>query len=133
MPEYVRIATEEAFAPPELLARYRKLLADGYDDPGFRSLWGFYSGATPRASALFDRIQDLGDRRLQDMDDTGIALQILLLTAPGVQVFDAPEANALARSINDQLADAIRKHPTRFACLAAIAPQDPAAAAKELE
>ena len=26
MPDYLRIATEEAFAPPELLARYRKLL-----------------------------------------------------------------------------------------------------------
>jgi 5-carboxyvanillate decarboxylase len=133
MPDYLRIATEEAFAPPELLARYRKLLADGYDDPGFRSLWGFYSGASPRATALFERIQDLGDRRLDDMDSTGIAVQILSLTAPGVQVFDAPEATARARSSNDQLADAIRKHPDRFSGLAAIAPQDPAGAAKELD
>lgn len=133
MPDYLRIATEEAFAPPELLARYRKLLADGYDDPGFRSLWGFYSGASPRATALFERIQDLGDRRLHDMDSTGIARQILSLTAPGVQVFDAAEGAALARSSNDQLADAIRKHPDRFSGLAAIAPQDPAGAAKELE
>lgn len=133
MPDYLRIATEEAFAPPELLARYRKLLADGYDDPGFRSLWGFYSGASPRATALFERIQDLGERRLHDMDSTGIARQILSLTAPGVQVFDAAEATSLARSSNDQLADAIRKHPDRFSGLAAIAPQDPAAAAQELE
>ena len=130
---YLRIATEEAFAPPELIARYRKLLNDGYDDPGFRSLWGFYSGAAPRATALAERIQNLGDRRLEDMDLTGVAMQILSLTAPGVQVFDAPEAKALARSFNDQLADAIRKHPDRFAGLAAIAPQDPAGAAKELE
>ncbi len=133
MPDYLRIATEEAFAPPELLARYRKLLADGYDDPGFRSLWGFYSGNSPRATALFERIQDLGERRLRDMDSTGIARQILSLTAPGVQVFDAAEATALARSSNDQLADAIRKRPDRFAGLAAVAPQDPAEAAKELE
>jgi 2,3-dihydroxybenzoate decarboxylase len=131
--EYSRIATEEAFAPPELLARYRKLLEDGYGDPGFRSLWGFYSGASPRASALFERIQDLGERRLRDMDDTGIAMQILSITAPGVQVFDAPEATALARSVNDQIAAAIREHPGRFSGLAAIAPQDPASAAKELE
>jgi len=133
MNNFLRIATEEAFAPPELIARYRKLLDDGYDDPGFRSLWGFYSGASPRATALAERIQDLGERRLADMDDCGIAMQILSLTAPGVQVFDAPEATALARSFNDQLADAIRKHPDRFAGLAAIAPQDPAGAAKELE
>src|SRR5271170_2606923 len=131
--EYLRIATEEAFAPPELIARYRKLLDDGYDDPGFRSLWGFYSGASPRATALSERIQDIGDRRLRDMDATGIAMQILSLTAPGVQVFDAPEATALARTFNDFLADAIRRHPDRFSGLAAIAPQDPAAAAKELE
>lgn len=132
-PPYRRIAAEEAFAPPELIARYRKLLAQGYDDPGFRSLWGFYSGSTPRATALAERIQDLGDRRLRDMDDTGIAMQILSLTAPGVQVFDAPEATALARSFNDQLSEAIRQHPDRFSGLAAIAPQDAAGAARELE
>src|SRR5580704_13251333 len=132
-PSYLRIATEEAFAPAELIARYRKLLDEGYDDPGFRSLWGFYSGASPRATALAERIQDLSERRLADMDSSGIAMQILSLTAPGVQVFDAPEATALARSFNDQLADAIRKHPDRFSGLAAIAPQDPAGAAKELE
>ena len=96
MPNYLRIATEEAFAPPELILRYRKLLDDGYDDPGFRSLWGFYSGAAPRATALAERIQDLGERRLQDMDETGIAMQILELTAPGVQVFDLELAEFVA-------------------------------------
>jgi 2,3-dihydroxybenzoate decarboxylase len=67
------------------------------------------------------------------MDDSGIAMQILSLTAPGVQVFDAPEATALARSFNDQLSEAILKRPDRFSGLAAIAPQDPTGAAKELE
>lgn len=133
MTDYLRIATEEAYAPPELLARYRKMLADGYDDPGFRSLWGFYAGASPRATALSERIQDLGERRIKDMDSTGIAMQIVSLTAPGVQVFEAAEATAMARSFNDQLAEAIGKHPDRYAGLAAIAPQDPAGAAKELE
>ena len=42
---YLRIATEEAFAPPKMLDMYRKLLASGYDDPGFTSLWGFYLGS----------------------------------------------------------------------------------------
>ena len=50
-----------------------------------------------------------------------------------MQVFDAPDAVALARSSNDFMVDAIRRHPDRFAGLAAVAPQDPAAAAKELE
>jgi 2,3-dihydroxybenzoate decarboxylase len=71
--------------------------------------------------------------RLADMDATGIAKQILSLTSPGVQIFESAEATALARSSNDRLAEAIRRHPERFAGLAAIAPQDPAGAAKELE
>jgi 5-carboxyvanillate decarboxylase len=132
---HLRIATEEAFAPPEILDRYRKLLASGsYDDPGFRSLCGFYlSSPNPRITAVISRMTDLGELRLRDMDDAGIAKQILSLTAPGVQVFDAAEAVALARLSNDFMAHAIRRHPDRFAGLAAIAPQDPAAAARELE
>ncbi|HYK62206.1 MAG TPA: amidohydrolase family protein [Bryobacteraceae bacterium] len=130
-----RIATEEAFAPPELIGRYKGLLEDGsISDPGFASLTGFYlRNPTPAVARVAAMLQDLGDLRLRDMDETGIAMQVLSLTAPGVQVFDPPTAVALARSANDQLADAIRNHPDRFAGLAAIAPQDPAAAAMELE
>jgi 2,3-dihydroxybenzoate decarboxylase len=132
---YLRIATEEAFAPPEILDHYRALLKDGsYNDPGFQSLCGFYLGnPSPRITEVIARMTDLGDLRISDMDQTGIARQILSLTSPGVQVFDAPTAVALARSSNDFMADAIRRHPDRFSGLAAIAPQDPAAAAKELE
>jgi len=130
-----RIAAEEAWAPPEILDRYRRLLGaePPFDDPGFRSLWGFYGGKSPRATDLVARIQDLGERRLREMDESGIAKQIVSLTAPGVQIFDARTATALARSTNDQLAEAVRRHPDRFAGLAAIAPHDPQGAAKELE
>jgi len=134
MAGYRRIATEEAWAPPELLARYRDLLdAQPGADPGFDSLWGFFLGKAERAQRLAARIQDLGERRLADMDAAGIDFQVLALTAPGVQVFDAPIATSLARTFNDQLAEAVRRRPDRFAGLAAVAPQDPAAAAKELE
>jgi 2,3-dihydroxybenzoate decarboxylase len=67
------------------------------------------------------------------MDQSGISRQILSLTAPGVQVFDSATAVALAETFNDQLGESIAKHPSRFSGLAAIAPQNPAAAAKELE
>jgi 2,3-dihydroxybenzoate decarboxylase len=67
------------------------------------------------------------------MDAAGISRQVLSLTSPGVQVFDATTATALARTSNDQLAEAIRRHPDRFSGLAAVAPQDPGGAAKELE
>lgn len=131
----IRIAAEEAWAPPEILARYRKLLEEkpASWDPGFRSLWGFFLGPTPRASALTERIQDLGARRLADMDGSGIAKQLVFLTSPGVQVFDPATASALARETNDQLSEAAQRHPDRFAGLASIAPHDPANAVKEME
>jgi 2,3-dihydroxybenzoate decarboxylase len=131
----IRIATEEAWATPDLLERYRKLLHEKPEawDPGFRSLWGFFLGATPRASALAERIQDLGARRIADMDASGIAKQLLLLTSPGVQVFDAATGSAIARESNDVLSEAVRKHPDRYAGLAAIAPHDPANAVQEME
>lgn len=134
-PKTIRIATEEAWAPAHLLERYRELLAEkpASWDPGFRSLWGFFLGKTPRATDLQARIQDLGERRLADMDATGIAKQILLLTAPGVQVFDRETAVSLSRDLNQELMETIRRFPDRYAALGAIAPQDPANAAHELE
>ncbi len=132
---YQRIATEEAFGPPEMFERYRRMLADkSCQDPGFNSMWGFYLlSRSDRATRVIERLQDIGERRIHDMDATGISRQILSLTSPGVQVFDAATATALAASSNDQLAEAIRRYPSRFAGLAAVAPQDPGAAAKELE
>ncbi|HEX3921759.1 MAG TPA: amidohydrolase family protein [Streptosporangiaceae bacterium] len=132
---YLRIATEEAFAPPELLAAWRELLDSGsVDDPGFRSMWGFYlSSESERARFLRDRLQDLGERRLADMDAAGIDRQVISLTAPGPQIFDTDRAVVMATLANDQLADACRRHPDRFTGLTAVAPQDPAGAAKEIE
>jgi 2,3-dihydroxybenzoate decarboxylase len=46
---------------------------------------------------------------------------------------DTKTAVAVARSANDELAAAVRRHPTRFSGMVAVAPQDPAAAAKEIE
>ncbi|MGQ3178390.1 MAG: amidohydrolase family protein, partial [Blastomonas fulva] len=39
---YLRIATEEAFSTPELIAAFRDELAAPDVDPGFQSLIGFY-------------------------------------------------------------------------------------------
>lgn len=132
---YRRIATEEAFIPPELHKLYRDLIASGgIDDPGFISLMGYYLGSTSeRARNVSERLQDLGARRLADMDAAGIDMQIVSLTSPGVQVLKADVAVAMARLANDQLAEAVRRHPDRFAGLIAVAPQDPAEAAKEIE
>jgi 5-carboxyvanillate decarboxylase len=127
---YKRIATEEAWITPEILKGYRKLIKKKMGDAGFLSLWGVF---VKRGGILLDRLLDMGENRIKDMDATGIDVQLLLLTAPGVQVFSAGKAKALAAASNDQLAEAIRKYPRRFAGLAAIAPQSPDDAAKELE
>jgi 2,3-dihydroxybenzoate decarboxylase len=131
---YRRIATEEAWATREQVDLYRKTLAAGPSgDPGFDSMWGHFSGgASERVVRILDRLLDVGEQRLRDMDAAGIDQQLLLLTSPGVQVFDPATAVALAASSNDQVSETVRKHPDRFAALAAVAPQDPAAAAKEL-
>jgi 2,3-dihydroxybenzoate decarboxylase len=133
--QYQRIATEEAFATAEMFDLYRRMLANQtIRDPGFLSLWGFYLGSpSPRATRVIERLQNIGAERIADMESTGVDLSILSLTSPGVQVFDAATAVSLARSSNDQLAEAIRKYPQHFTGLAAIAPQNPAEAAKELE
>jgi len=103
-------------------------------DPGFESLWGHYGlGQSERSIQVRERLLDLGELRIRDMDATGIDMQLLLLTTPGVQVLDADTAVAVAAASNDQVCEAVRRRPDRFAALAAVAPQVPQAAAKELE
>jgi 5-carboxyvanillate decarboxylase len=67
------------------------------------------------------------------MDETGVDMHLLSLTAPGVQMFDADTATDLASLANDRLAEVIARHPTRFAGLASFAPHSPIRAAKEME
>ena len=132
---YNRIACEEAFFPQEIYQHYLKEIErNPADEPGFMSLMGFFLvSRDPYPLNVRERLLDLGERRINDMDESGIDKQLIFLTAPGVQIFDASTANSLAILSNDQLAQACRDHPDRFAGLAAVAPQDPPAAALELE
>lgn len=131
---YKRIATEEAFAPKEMLDIYRGLLEQPNVDPGFKGLMGFYmTSQSARARHIMEGLQDLGEKRLAHMDAAGIDRAVIALTAPGVQWLDKDTAVSFARTANDELAAACRKYPQRFAGMIAIAPQDPAAAAKEIQ
>jgi 2,3-dihydroxybenzoate decarboxylase len=67
------------------------------------------------------------------MDAARVDKQVLSLWSPGVQAFDPMLGTELAHLVNDRVAEAVREHPDRFAALATIAPQAPAAAARELE
>jgi 5-carboxyvanillate decarboxylase len=132
---YLRIAAEEAFATPELIAAFRDELAEPDVDPGFKSLIGFYlDHPAERPKFIARALDDLGENRIADMDARGIDRQILALTAPATNVMrDAARATMVAQTANDRLADAISKYPTRFSGMAACAPQDPRLAAREIE
>jgi predicted TIM-barrel fold metal-dependent hydrolase len=67
------------------------------------------------SARLVEQLCDLGEQRIADMDVAGIDVQVLSLNAPGVEQLDATEAVAIARDANDRLAEAVRRHPSRFA------------------
>ena len=129
---YKRIAAEEAWGPIEMFREWKRVLdSNPADEPGFIALW---RNLDPAGNTGFTpRLTDLGPNRLAAMDAAGIDMQLLMLTAPGVQVFDAATGTAVAADSNDQLAEACRDHPDRYAGLVAVAPQDPRRAALEIE
>jgi 5-carboxyvanillate decarboxylase len=127
-----RIATEEAFQIPEI---HRALVELGRTDSrnlDMILIQTMYTNGKGFERTI-NRLLDLDKERLEIMDRDGVDMHLLSLTAPGVQMFDAATATSLARLANDRLAEAIRRHPKRYAGLASFAPQDPAGAVKEIE
>lgn len=101
------------------------LIKDGGDDTVRMIAEGW-----PGADEL---LRDVGDRRLERLDASGIEMQVLSITAPGTQPLKATEAVPLARDANDFLANAVSAHPGRFAAFATLPTSDPEAAAHEFE
>jgi predicted TIM-barrel fold metal-dependent hydrolase len=91
------------------------------------------SQTAPITAHLVDQLLDLNDLRVADMDAAGIDVQVLSLNSPGVEQLDTAAAESLARQANDYLAEAVRRHPNRFAGFAALATAAPDIAAGELE
>ena len=127
---YKRIATEEAWTFPALVKAQLDYFnsGDAPDDDSLRM--GAMFANMP---SLQEMLQDLGELRIAHMDELGIDRQLLLLTAPGVQVVRPGEGTPLAREANDLAAEACAKHPTRFSAMAAFDPRDVAGSVKELE
>jgi predicted TIM-barrel fold metal-dependent hydrolase len=111
-----KIAFEEHFAIEETLEQTRSFAGDS-------GVWDDFTR----------EILDLGDERLDQMDKTGIEFAILSLNAPGIQrILNAGEAQNVAKKANDRLAEAVARHPGRYAALAALPMHDADAASKEL-
>ena len=115
------ITLEEHFATPGFL-----------DGPG-RDLKEQAGQVGSQAERLMRDLCDIGEGRIVQMDAAGIDMQVVSLTAPGVEQLEAAEAVALARDTNDALAEAIAKRPTRLCGFAALPIAAPDQAAKELE
>jgi predicted TIM-barrel fold metal-dependent hydrolase len=82
---------------------------------------------------LVRQLGDLGEGRIAAMDAAGIEVQVLSLTAPGVEQLDPADAVPMARDANERAAAAVRAHPGRFAAFAALPTRAPEQAAAELE
>jgi len=79
------------------------------------------------------RLLDIHDMRLSEMDRNGVEMTILSLNSPAVQgILDVGEAVETAKMANDMLAEQVAKRPDRFAGFAALPMQDPDAAIEEL-
>ena len=90
-------------------------------------------GSGPRGAKTADQLQDVGDKRVADMDAANIDMQVISLNSPGVEQSEAAEQIAISRESNDFLTEAVKKHPKRFAAFAALPVAAPDKAADELE
>lgn len=73
------------------------------------------------------------DYRTSVLEEQAVDVQVLTFTTPGVHVESPPVAISLARRINDAFARAARDRGGRFAALATLPLNDPAASVAELE
>lgn len=117
------IGLEEHFVTADVLRAWRAL------DPK----WQDVALTSSRNDEIGRRLADLADERFAAMEEIGLDVQVLSLTAPGVQNLAPEEAVALQTASNDLLADTVRAHPDRFQGVATLATPVPSAAARELE
>lgn len=96
-------------------------------------LWYFPDTVQLLGGGFLDKLLDIGEGRLREMDMVGVDVQVLSLSAPGVEQFNPSIGTALARSINDELSEVIQKYSNRFIGFATLAPKSPGEAADELE
>ncbi len=101
------VALEEHYTVPRIVAGISPdaIARRGFPGPDF--VW---AQTTKR-----DELADLGRARLDDMDASGITVQVLSVAGPGADLVPGQPGIDLARAYNDALAEACARHPTATA------------------
>lgn len=120
-----KIAFEEHYATPELMALRKELL----------SYLGVEVNLPPKELQRTTALAcDIENERLPSMDRNEIEMEVLMCASNGLEgVIDSARAVSLARDFNDCVAEVTRKYPNRFKAFALLPLQNPAAAAAELD
>ena len=113
-------------------------LEEHFASPGFMTGPGrdFMSQLRDRGgrfATVYERLQEVGDKRIAEMDAAGIDMQVLSLSTPGVEQSDVEEQVSIAQEVNDWIADRVKENPSRFAAFATLPVAAPDKAAEELD
>src|ERR1700722_8622923 len=111
-------------------------LEEHFLNPGLEEYWlPTMAGVDAQVvSGVQARLKDFGDKRLQAMNDAGIARSVLSIAGPGVQnERDTATARRRAAEANDFLAREVQQRPDRYSGFGHLPMQDARAAADELE
>lgn len=113
-------------------------LEEHYSSPENSQLWDDKAEADRDGQPYFDFIEKRlweNDAYIKEMKEKDITRSIMSLTSPGVQgITDTQQAVELAKACNDAVNEKyVQAHPDKFSAFAAVALQDPQAAADELD
>ena len=111
-------------------------LEEHYTDRGVAAAaqaTGGRAGGGGGGPGVVERLLDLDDVRLREMDDAGIDVQVISHAPSVIQQLNAETSIELAIGANNSLKAAIERHPERYAGFAALPTPDTEAAADELE
>jgi hypothetical protein len=118
------IALEEHFAAPAIAGRIDRAAISAR---GYRP-----RRSAPNEPSPQELLPDFETNRLRLMDESGITMQVLSNSGPGPDLVPGAEGVAIAKAMNDHLAEAVARHPDRFAGFAVLPMQSPDEAAREL-
>ncbi len=122
------IGVEEHVVFPDLFARLEQE----------SHAWNVFTARTQATTVGLAKIRSttVGEQRLKDMDDSGVAMQVLstvgAVNSTHCPKHDPKEGVRLARDINDAMKAAVDTNPTRYKAFAELPFHEPEEAIKEL-